>query len=256
MTTLVLANNKGGVGKTTSALNIADALVLRGYTVLLIDGDQQGNLSQSFKYSPPPLGTLAAVLRGSVALGEAVQEVRERLYLLPASLELNDAVADRATQPGAELALRKLLAPLQIDFTIIDTPGSMGKLTDMALAAATAVFIPVHPDGYGIAGLVNLIRRCWLMRDNVNPGLRVAGLFLTQYHPNDRRIILKKNIEDMKANPILEPLFMLRTIRENVAVKEAQNLCKSLQDYAPECTAAIDYTLLTAEILTRLHHDD
>ena len=256
MITLVLANNKGGVGKTTSALNIADALVLRGHSVLLIDGDQQANLSQSFAYAPPLPNTLAGVLRGSTTLAEAVQEVRPDLFLLPAGADLNDAVADRVKQPGAELALRKLLAPLKIDFTIIDTPGSMGKFTDMALAAATAVFIPVHPEAYGIAGLVKLILRCQLMQENVNPGLRVAGLFLTQYHPNDRRVILRKNIEDMRANPILAPLFMQRTIRENVAVKEAQSLHQSLQAYSPACTAAIDYTLLTAELLTRMHHDD
>ena len=253
MVTIVLANHKGGVGKTTSVLNIGDALVARGFTVLLIDGDQQANLSDSFAYTPPPLGSLAAVLRGLVNLGEAVQEVRPGLYLLPAGPDLDEAVAERAKQPGAELALRKLLAPLTIDYTLIDTPGALGKLTDMALTAATAVFIPVHPEGYGMAGLVKLIVRCRLVEENLNPGLRVAGLFLTQYHPNDRRVIMKKNVEDMRSHPILEPLLMMRTIRDNVAVKEAQNLRRSLFTYAPDCAAAVDYTLLTAEILARLN---
>jgi len=253
--TLVLANHKGGVGKTTSVLNIGDALVARGHSVLLIDGDQQGNLSQSFAYAAPARRTLSAVLRGGVQLAEAIQEIRPNLYLLPAGTELNEAVNERAKQPGAELALRKLLAPFRIDFTLIDTPGSLGKFTDMALAAASAVFIPLHPDNYGVSGLVKLILRCRLMEENVNPGLRVAGMFLTQYHPNDRRLILRKNIEDMRHNPILEPLLMHRTIRDNVAVKEAQSARQSLFTYAPECAAAVDYQLLTAELLTRLHHD-
>ena len=254
MVTLVLANHKGGVGKTTSVLNIGDELAARGHSVLLIDGDQQGNLSQSFAHDAPPERTLAAVLRGHSPLADAVQELRANLYLLPAGAGLSEAVAERGRQPGAELALRKLLAPLQVDYTLIDTPGSLGPFTDMALAAATAVLVPLHPDNYGITGLVQLILRCRLMEESVNPGLRVAGLFLTQYHPNDRRVLLRRNIEDLRAHPVLGPLLMAGTIRENIAVREAQQMCQSLLAYAPDCAGALDYHLLTTELLTRLPH--
>lgn len=233
-------------------LNIGGALVARGHSVLFIDGDQQNNLGQSFAYNPLVSGTLAAVLRGELTMANAVMQVRENLYLLPAGPALNDAVAGRAKQPGAELALRKLLAPLTVDFVLIDTPGSLGKFTDVVLAAGAAVFIPLHPDNYGVSGLVKLILRSRLMEESVNPGLRVAGLFLTQYHPQDRRLILRQNIAAMRANPVLGPLFLQGTIRDNVAVKEAQSVRLSLQQYAPDCAAAVDYRLLTEEMLGRL----
>ena len=255
MITIVLANNKGGVGKTTSVLNIADALLSRGHTVLLIDGDQQGNLTQSFTYSPPPLRTLAAVLLGRTDLATAVQEVRADqpgLYLLPAGHDLNDAVAKRAEQPGAELVLRKLLAGVQLDYCLIDTPGSMGKLTDAALTAADAVFIPAHPEVYGVKGMVELIQRCRLIQDGLNPALKIGGLFFTQYNRADRRLVLRNMVAVLEGHGVLGPLIMRSTVRDNVAVKEAQDQKASLRTYAPDCAAAADYAVLTAELLTRL----
>jgi chromosome partitioning protein len=255
MKTIVLANNKGGVGKTTSVLNLADALVARGHTVLLIDGDQQGNLTQSFTYNPPTGRTLASVLLGRIELSEAVQEMRPGLYLLPSGNELNDAVAKRAEQPGAELALRKLLAPVQTDYVIVDTPGSMGKFTDMALTAAHGVLIPVHPEVYGIRGLVNLLGRCDMIVDGLNPSLKILGLFFTQYNRNDRRVVLRSNVEAIESHDVLGPFVLRSTIRDNVAVKEAQNQKQSLYEYAPESNAAIDYAVLTSELLERLENE-
>ena len=256
MKTIVLANNKGGVGKTTSVLNIADALVGRGHSVLLIDADQQGNLTQSFTYNPPAVRTLASVLLGRTDLADAVQEVRPDqpgLYLLPAGADLNDAVAKRAEQPGAELVLRKLLAGARLDYCLIDTPGSMGKLTDAALTAADAVFIPAHPEVYGVKGLVELIQRCRLIQDGLNPGLQVGGLFFTQYNRADRRLVLRNMVGVLEGHAVLGPLVMRQTIRDNVAVKEAQDQKASLYAYAPDCAAAADYAVLTAELLGRLH---
>lgn len=254
MQTIVLANNKGGEGKTTSTLNIGYALVARGHTVLLIDGDEQANLSQSFPYRAPASRTLAAVLLGQIALVDAVEEVAPGLWLLPAGDNLGQAIAKRAEQPGAELALRKLLSGLRLDYCLIDTPGSMGKITDAALTAATAVFIPAQPETYGVSGLVNLVRRCRQIQDVLNPDLRIGGLFFIKYsRVSERRKVLRAMVEALSGHAVLGPLVMFTTVRDSTKVKEAIDQRANLLTYAPEATAALDYVQLTAEILSRLN---
>lgn len=252
MTTLCFANHKGGVGKTTSALNVAYALLQRGHTVLLVDCDRQHNLTQSFTYAPPAHLTLAAVLQGAV-LEDVTVEVARDLWLVPSSPELGQAEKQLGQEPGGEMVLRELLSEVKgIDYCILDTPAGMGTLTYAALAAANAVFIPTQPEYYGLEGLAGLLHVCDQVRRRLNPGLKMGGLFFTQYNRNDRRRVLKDLVAILEDHATLGPLVMMTTIRENVAIKQAQTEKENLLARYPESPGAADYVKLTGEILLRL----
>lgn len=253
MQTIVMANHKGGTGKTTSCLNVAQALREQGHTVLLLDCDSQCNLTQSFTL-PSPMGKrLDAVLLGQASLSDTVQEVGDGLYLIPSSPDLAEAEERIGKKPGAEFALKELLDEVEaIDFCLIDTPGGLGKLTYAALTAATAVFIPAQPEYYGIEGLVGLLDVCQQVQKRLNKDLKIGGLFFTQYNRNDRRRAQKDMVALLEAHPVFGPLVMDTTIRPNVALVEAQIEKESIFTWASQSAGAQDYTALTAEILTRL----
>ena len=253
MQIIVMANHKGGTGKTTSCLNVAQALREQGHTVLLLDCDSQCNLTQSFTL-PSPIGKrLDAVLLGQASLSDTVQEVGEGLYLIPSSPDLAEAEERIGKKPGAEFALKELLDEVEaIDFCLIDTPGGLGKLTYAALTAATAVFIPAQPEYYGIEGLVGLLDVCQQVQKRLNKDLKIGGLFFTQYNRNDRRRAQKDMVALLEAHPVFGPLVMDTTIRPNVALVEAQIEKESIFTWASQSAGAQDYTALTAEILTRL----
>jgi chromosome partitioning protein len=256
MKIIALANHKGGVGKTTSVLNIGHALTARGHQVLLVDCDPQANLTQSFTYAPPPHLTMAAVLLGKMALGDIVQEVAPGLYLAPASPELGAAEKQLQREPGAEVVLRELLEQVEgIDYVLLDTPGGLGTLTYAALAAATAVFIPTQPEYYGLEGLAGLVLVCQQIKKRLNPGLLIGGLFFTQYNRNDRRRVHRDLVLLLEGHATLGPLVMLATVRANVAVQQAQTEKQNLLEHYPDSAGALDYQVLTAEILTRLQAD-
>lgn len=252
MKTICFANHKGGVGKTTSALNVAYALNARGHSVLLVDCDRQFNLTQSFTYAPPPHLTLAAVLNGAT-LEDVTVEVGPNLWLVPSSSELGQAEKTLAQQPGAEHALRELLSEVQgIDYCILDTPAGMGTMTFAALTAADAVFIPTQPEYYGLEGLAGLLEVCAQVRRRLNPTLKLGGLFFTQYNRNDRRRVMKDLVAILEGHATLGPLVMMSTVRENVAIKQAQTEKENLFTRYPDSPGAADYQVLTGEILLRL----
>ena len=253
MQTIVMANHKGGTGKTTSCLNVAYALRERGHSVLLLDCDSQCNLTQSFVLPTPTGKRLDAVLLGQASLSDAVQEVGDGLYLVPGSPELAEAGERIAKTPGAEYALRELLDEVEaIDFCLIDTPGGLGKLTHAALTAASAVFIPAQPEYYGIEGLVGLLEVCRQVQKRLNKQLKVGGLFFTQYNRSDRRRAQKDMVTLLEAHPVFGPLVMATTIRPSVALVEAQIEKESIYAWASQSAGAQDYAALTTEILTRL----
>ena len=253
MTTLAFANEKGGVGKSMSCLCVGYALLERGFSVLWVDADQQGSLTQSFRYSPPPHLTLGPVLLGHVAVGEAAREVVAGGFLIPAGPGLNDAAQKRAAQPGAELVLRQVLSAAEgFDFCLIDTPGSLGLLTTAALTAATHVFIPAQPQSFGLQGLVALIANCRLVQGGLNPRLQLGGLFFAMYNRNTRERVLKDLAALIEGHAVLGPLLMRQTIRKNTRLEQAVTEKVNIYALDPDCAGAVDYTLLTGEILARL----
>lgn len=252
MHTITFANHKGGVGKTTSNLNVGQTLARMGKRVLLIDCDAQCNLTISF----PPTTTahLGQVLQNEKKLEEVLHPVEENLWLVSATPHLHYLEKLIATQLGYEMLLREALEPLadQFDFCLLDTPPTLSALTYAALVASQTVFIPSQPEYYGFEGLNTLLDACARVRKHFNPGLKVGGVFFTKYSPTYRRKLHHDIVRLMKEDATLGQLVMQTTIRENVALAEAQIQKESIHSWAPDSNGATDYENLTAEILIRL----
>lgn len=256
MITIVFANRKGGVGKTTSTLNVGYALLELGKSVLLIDTDPQANLTNSFPYVAEAGRRLEDVLLGTAMLAQVAQEVGESLYLIPAGPGLVDAQEKRSRLPGADLMLRRVLSGVEgFDYCLIDTSPYLGPLTDAALTAADAVFIPTEPEAYGVDGLIELIVRCNQVQEALNPNLKIGGVFFTCYNRKDPRRVQRDTITMLENLEVLKPLLMKQTIRRSVALVEEATGRHNIFQLAPTSTGALDYAALTTEILQRLDHE-
>lgn len=252
-TILAFANEKGGSGKSMSALSVGYALLQRGYTVLWVDADPQGSLTQSFRYSPPPHLTLGPLLLGHAAPGEVLQEVTRGGYLIPSGPDLTDAATKRAILPGAELVLRKILAAAEgFDFILIDTPGILNLLTTAALTAAHYVYIPVQPKAFGLQGLTSLFANVTLVQDGLNPSLRVGGLFFAMHNRKGNKVVERDIRELIEGHATLGPHVMRTTIRENTKLEQAVTEKANIFELDPQSPGAKDYHELTGEILARL----
>ncbi|WP_243900473.1 ParA family protein [Hymenobacter defluvii] len=251
MQTISFANHKGGVGKTTSTLAVAQCLASQGKHVLLLDCDAQCNLSMSFSLTHDK--HIGHLLTGQSSLDQVVQQVGAGLYLVPSMPKLHDLERELAGQPGSDFVLREVLESVEgIDYCLIDTPPNLFTLTHAALTASNAVFIPTQPEYYSFEGLATLLETCTMIRKRVNPKLILGGVFFTKYSPTYRKRLHHDMVGVMQQHPELGKLLMKTSIRENVALAEAQIQKESVYDYAPTSNGASDYISLTSEILSRL----
>jgi chromosome partitioning protein len=252
MKVIAIAQHKGGVGKTTSALGIGHSLVLLGHRVLLIDCDPQCNLTSTFANLQP--ANLCMVLRGEVTLAEVVQPVGDNLSLVASRPELSPLermIGADATHPNL---LRRQLAPLRdaFDYIVIDTPPAMGPMTVMSLVAAQYVLAPMRPDPFAFSGFYKLLDMLDAVRDNFNPALELKGVFLTQYHPSYRGQVYHDFATELGQQPRVQGLLTDTSIRINAKLVEAVALKIGIHAHAPESNSAKDYLALTEEILTRI----
>jgi len=185
---LSVANQKGGVGKTTTAINLATALALAEQRILLVDMDPQGNLTSGvgLKGQAAPAGTIYQALTApdSVDLAAFILDTRVKdLWLIPADRNLTGAELELVALPARERRLRNLLHPLRdrFDFILIDTPPSLGLLTLNALVAADAVLIPLNCEYFALEGLADLVATLRRVRAALNPSLDIAGVLMTMY---------------------------------------------------------------------------
>ena len=243
---IAISNHKGGVGKTTSALNIGAALQRMGKKVLLIDLDPQANLTQSLglmDHTP----TIYEALRGEAQLDPI--EVLPGLDVVTSTLDLSGAEVELSSEPGKDYILKELLEPLRsrYNYILIDSPPSLGLLTMNALAAAQEVYIPLQAHYLALQGMSKLQEIVEKVRKRLNKGLRIGGVFVTQY---DQRKVLNRNV----AETIREhfPAETFRTaIRDNIALAEAPTQGLDVFRYAPKSTGAADYQALAKEIEKR-----
>ena len=246
---LSFANNKGGVGKTTSALSVAHALAEQGFQVALLDCDPQANASKTFEV---PAGTshIGEVIEEKQTLVQALFRVGPNLQVVRAERSLAQQEKVFGTQPDYIFFLRDQLALFTgIDYVVIDTPPSLAALTVASLVASDAVFVPLHPEFFGNEGMTALLDMCTRLQKNFNPRLRVGGIFFTEYAPSYRRALHHQVVQQLRNDPTLGPLVMATTIRENVALPESQSMRQSIYAWAPQSNGATDYRNLTAEIL-------
>lgn len=246
---IAVINQKGGVGKSTTALSLGAGLSLRGYKVLYADLDAQGNLSHTMKANASGL-TALDVLTQQATAAEVIQHT-DLGDIIPASPALAGADAV-ITATGKEYRLREALEPVKgsYDYIVIDTPPALGVLTINALTACHSAVIPAQADIYSLQGINQLYTTIDTVRKYCNPSLSIKGILLTRY---SARSILSRELAEVieqTAQRFNTQLFST-PIRETVAVREAQASQQDIYSYAPKSNAAADYTAFVAELLER-----
>jgi len=249
--TVAVANQKGGVGKTTTAVNLAAALALNNRKVLLIDLDPQGNAGSGLGFPGVKIHRGAyEVLIGYVPLEETIVEIAvPGLWLVPSGQRLAGAEVELVDMDRREYRLKDALQGIadRYDFILIDAPPSLGFLTINALTAAGSVLVPVQCEYYALEGLSHLLGAIRLVQQGLNPQLQIEGVLLTMY---DNRLNLSQQVLEETRRFFAERVYRT-VIPRNVRLSEAPSFGKPVVLYDPNCAGAISYMNLAREVLER-----
>lgn len=241
-----LLNHKGGVGKTTSAINIGAALVELGQKVLLIDLDPQANLTISLGI-PRQKITIYEALRGEGEFSPFTY--KNNLDVVTSSLDLSGAEMELINEAGREYILRELINQVvdDYDYVVIDCPPSLGLLTLNALTSSQYVLIPLQTEFLAVQGLAKIKQVIDKVRMRLNKNLEMGGVIATMY---DSRRVLNRDVVDIIHKYFGDKVFNTY-IRDNIALAEAPAQRKDIFEYSPKSPGAADYLALSAEILER-----
>ncbi|MFV9503121.1 MAG: ParA family protein [Oscillochloridaceae bacterium umkhey_bin13] len=245
---IAVANQKGGVGKTTTAVNLAGELARRGRRTLLVDADPQGNATTSLGLAKNALlaTTYDLLLDGNLAQ-VAVASGRERLDLVPTDQDLAGAEVELATVAQRERRMAQALAQAPYDYIVVDCPPSLGLLTLNALCAADSVLIPLQCEYLALEGLAQLKATIERVREGLNPRLRILGVVMTMY---DGRTNLAQQVVDEVQRHF--PRLIFRTlIPRSVRLSEAPSHGRLIAEYDPQSRSANSYAALADEVLQR-----
>lgn len=245
------ANQKGGVGKTTTAINVAAYLAVREKRVLLVDVDPQANATSSLGVDKnAPLHSIYDALVDASPIDQIVMLTKRlHLDLVPSSPMLAGAEVELVSEVGREYLLARALAPLvdRYNYILIDSPPSLGLLTVNALAAADAAIIPIQCEYLALEGLSQLITTIRLVQERLNPRLRIAGMAMTMY---DSRTHLSLQVVEEVARHFPELIFH-SVIPRSVRIAEAPSYGEPLVSFDPKSRGALAYEELTKELLAR-----
>ena len=245
---IAFANQKGGVAKTTSTLNLAVALKERGLRVLVIDLDPQGNLTMSQGLDPDTIErSMFDVLVHRLPIQEIIAS--REIDVAVSSIDLAGAELALSGMIGRERALEKALAPIReaYDYILMDTPPSLGLLTINAFVAADGIIVPVQCEYLSLRGLVQLENTLQMIRENLNPKVRIEGILPTMY---DRRLLhCREAVDILQEN--FGDLVLTTRIRKTIRYAEAPVQGSSILRYEPEGEAAEAYRDLAKEVLRR-----
>ena len=246
---IAIASQKGGVGKTTTAINLGASLAQQGRRVLLLDIDPQGNATSGLGINGNDQRTTTyEVLIGETDLRQAVMPTAlANLDLVPAGQRLSGAEVELVGLIAREGRLKTCVAPIrgEYDFILIDGPPSLGLLTVNALTAADSVLIPLQCEYLALEGLTQLIAAIRLVQDHLNPGLRIEGVLLTMF---DARLNLSQQVADEARKFFAERVYKT-VIPRNVRLSEAPSFGKPIVLYDPHSTGADSYRELAKEVL-------
>jgi chromosome partitioning protein len=245
-----IANQKGGVGKTTTTVNVAACIAEAGYETLLVDIDPQANATVALGLRKDSEPNVYSVLSGDAAPEDAlVPTAVDRLQVLPSSPDLAGANVELPRQPGSEGRLRDALAPIRDRFayTLLDCPPSLGPLTVNALVAADRVIVPVQTEYFALEGLAGLLDTLALIQRELNPRLTVAGMLLTMH---DGRTRLARDVE-REVREHFPTLVFDTVIPRNVRIGEAPSYGRPVTHYDPHCAGADAYFELAKEVAAR-----
>ncbi len=247
-TIIAVLNQKGGVGKTTSSINLGAYLAKAGRRVLIVDADPQGNSTSGLGVDKQKLNTtLYDVLFSRADVHETTIKINDKLALLPSNANLAGAEVELVNLPGRELMLRQVLAKLDYDYILIDCPPSLGLLSINALSAANRVLIPVQAEYYALEGLSQLLNVIQHIRQSLNPNLDILGVLITLY---DSRNSLSTQVKSELQNYFGAKLFE-SVVPRNVRLAEAPSFGKTIIEHDKWSKGARAYKSLAKEVESR-----
>lgn len=240
-----ILNHKGGVGKTTTAINLGCALLQKGKRVLLIDADGQANLTESLGLSPELPQTIYGAMKGDHSL--PIYQNKDGIHLVPSCLDLSAIEMELITETGRELVLSQLIREIEdnYDYILIDCPPSLSILSLNALTASDGLIIPVQAEYLAMRGMNKLMQVVLKVQQRLNKNLKVFGVVITQY---DSRLNLHKIILEDVQKEFPGKVFNTK-IRKIVTLAEAPSVGQDIFHYAPKSAGADDYNDLCDEVL-------
>ncbi len=261
MRIIALMNQKGGVGKTTTTVNLGAAIAEAGKRVCLIDLDPQAHLTINYGIEPSrEITSLYNVLVEEKGLLEAIHQIDDRLAIVPSSIDLAAAEIELVAVLGREMLLRKRLesagSAIDFDYILLDCPPSLGLLTINALSVATEVLVPMQAHFLALQGMAKLLETIQLVNRRMNPGLKVSGIALTMFDSqtklsNEVVAELEGFIVEARGRnlPWSDAIIFDTRIRRNIKLAESPSFGQTIMKYGPKSAGANDYRALAAEVL-------
>ena len=247
---IAIANQKGGVGKTTTAINLAASLAVLEKKVLIIDADPQANTTSGLNFSPDndQQRTLYEVMIGRIGIADAlIQTEIAGLHMIPSHINLVGAEIEMLEEEGRESLLKEALAPIRgdYDYIIIDCSPSLGLITVNTLTAADSVIIPVQPEFFALEGLGKLLQTIRLVQGGVNPGLTIEGFVVTMFDGRTR--VHTQVLAELREH--FRELVFDTVIQRNIRLSEAPSHGKPIILYDIMCNGSTNYLNLAREVL-------
>jgi chromosome partitioning protein len=253
---VAIANQKGGVGKSTTAINLSSALAKSGHRVLIIDMDPQGHSTLGLGFNTSHILTVAEALVDANALDKIYDTYTPNLHILPSDLSLAAAEKKISTMPFQEFRLRNSIEKIKddYDYIIIDCPPTFGSLAINVFTAAGHVIMPVALGYFSFEGMNSFLDTLKYVNTQLGAAIRhtinILGVLVTFY---DNRTKLAREIEH-QIRELFDVKIFKTTIPQNIKLNEAQSKGKSIFDYCPECSGAVAYQSLSNEFIQRISH--